>query len=43
MIIEKVLNNNVLLTKNDKGKEVIVMGRGISFKRWLAIKSMMIK
>nr|WP_274482459.1 CAT RNA binding domain-containing protein [Paenibacillus polymyxa] len=33
MIIEKVLNNNVLLTKNDKGKEVIVMGRGISFKK----------
>lgn len=33
MIIEKVLNNNVLLTKNAKGKEIIVMGRGISFKK----------
>lgn len=33
MIIEKVLNNNVLLTKNHKGKEIIVMGRGISFKK----------
>lgn len=33
MIIEKVLNNNVLLTKNRKGKEVIVMGRGISFNK----------
>ncbi|MFD2408591.1 PRD domain-containing protein [Paenibacillus rhizoplanae] len=33
MIIEKVLNNNVLLTKNQKGKEVIVMGRGISFNK----------
>ncbi|ASA20120.1 BglG family transcription antiterminator LicT [Paenibacillus donghaensis] len=33
MIIEKVLNNNVLLTRNNKGKEVIVMGRGISFNK----------
>ncbi|WP_410512034.1 PRD domain-containing protein [Paenibacillus sp. BR2-3] len=33
MIIEKILNNNVLLTKNHKGKEIIVMGRGISFKK----------
>ncbi|CAJ1314862.1 PRD domain-containing protein [Paenibacillus sp. PK4536] len=33
MIIEKILNNNVLLTKNQKGKEIIVMGRGISFKK----------
>ncbi|MFD3257868.1 BglG family transcription antiterminator LicT [Paenibacillus lentus] len=33
MIIEKILNNNVLLTKNAKGKEIIVMGRGISFNK----------
>jgi len=33
MFVEKVLNNNVLLTKNHKGKEVIVMGRGISFNK----------
>ncbi|MCL6602710.1 MAG: PRD domain-containing protein [Paenibacillus sp.] len=33
MIIEKILNNNVLLTKNHKGKEIIVMGRGISYKK----------
>lgn len=33
MIIEKVLNNNLLLTRNTKGKEVIVMGKGISFQK----------
>lgn len=33
MIIVKVLNNNVLLTTNHKGKEMIVMGRGISFNK----------
>ncbi|MNM25109.1 Transcription antiterminator LicT [compost metagenome] len=33
MIIEKILNNNVLLTKNHKGKEVIVMGRGLAFNK----------
>ena len=32
MKIEKVLNNNVAVTRNDKGRESIVMGRGIAFK-----------
>lgn len=32
MKIEKVLNNNVVVTRNDKGRETIVMGRGIAFK-----------
>ncbi|NMI04760.1 PRD domain-containing protein [Paenibacillus sp. SZ31] len=33
MIIEKILNNNVLLTKNLKNTEMIVMGRGIAFNK----------
>lgn len=33
MIIEKILNNNVVLTLNEKNKEIIVMGRGIAFKK----------
>lgn len=33
MIIEKILNNNVLLTRNTKGKEIIVMGKGIGFQK----------
>lgn len=33
MKIEKILNNNAVVTLNDKGKETIVMGRGIAFKR----------
>lgn len=32
MKIEKVLNNNVAVTRNDKGREMIVMGRGLAFK-----------
>jgi len=31
--IEKILNNNAVVTLDDKGKESIVMGRGIAFKR----------
>lgn len=33
MKIEKILNNNAVVTLDDKGKESIVMGRGIAFKR----------
>lgn len=33
MIIEKVLNNNVVVTKDRSGAEIIVMGRGIAFKK----------
>ena len=40
MIIEKVLNNNLLLTHNTKGKEVIVMGKGISFQKVQVMRSM---
>ncbi|MCB6365258.1 PRD domain-containing protein [Intestinibacillus massiliensis] len=32
MKIEKVLNNNVAVTRNEQGREVIVMGRGLAFK-----------
>ncbi len=32
MIIYKILNNNAVVTKNDDGKEVIVLGKGIAFK-----------
>lgn len=33
MKIEKILNNNVIITLNEKKKEMIVMGRGIAFQR----------
>ena len=33
MKIEKILNNNAVVTLDDKGKEIIVMGRGIAFKQ----------
>lgn len=33
MKIEKILNNNVVVTLNDQGKELIAMGRGLAFKR----------
>lgn len=33
MKIEKVLNNNVVVSYNKKGHEIIVMGRGIAFKK----------
>lgn len=32
MKIEKVLNNNVAVTHDEKGREVVVMGRGIAFQ-----------
>lgn len=32
MKIEKVLNNNVAVTRDEKGREVVVMGRGIAFQ-----------
>ncbi len=32
MYIEKILNNNVVISKNTLGKEVVVMGRGIAFQ-----------
>ncbi|MFK4568548.1 BglG family transcription antiterminator LicT [Enterococcus sp. UD-01] len=33
MIIQKILNNNVVITLDEKEQEQIVMGRGIAFKR----------
>lgn len=33
MIIEKVLNNNVVIVKDEKDMEKIVMGRGLAFKK----------
>ncbi|EPI00828.1 putative transcription antiterminator LicT [Enterococcus faecalis 13-SD-W-01] len=33
MLIEKVLNNNVVVTRDDQNREVVVMGRGLAFKK----------
>ncbi len=33
MIIRKILNNNVVVTENAAGREVVAMGRGLAFKR----------
>lgn len=33
MIIEKILNNNVIVSRNEEGKEVIAMGRGLAFSK----------
>lgn len=33
MFIKKIFNNNVVLTENEAGREIIVMGRGIAFSR----------
>lgn len=33
MIIEKVLNNNMVISRNKEGKEIILQGKGIGFNR----------
>lgn len=33
MLIEKVLNNNVVITRDEKNQEMIVMGKGLAFKK----------
>ncbi len=33
MLIEKVLNNNVVITGDERNQEMIVMGKGLAFKR----------
>lgn len=33
MKIEKILNNNVVITLNERREEVVVMGRGLGFKK----------
>lgn len=31
MIIKQILNNNVVISENEKGQEVVVMGKGLAF------------
>ena len=33
MVIEKILNNNVVITTDENDKEIVVMGRGIAFNK----------
>lgn len=33
VLIQKVLNNNVIITKDEKDRELIVMGKGLAFKK----------
>lgn len=33
MLIEKVINNNLVRSKNEKGQEILVMGCGLGFKK----------
>ncbi len=33
MEIVKILNNNVVLTKDEKDNEIIVSGRGLAFQK----------
>lgn len=33
MIIQKILNNNVVVSQNEENEEVIVMGRGLAFSK----------
>ncbi len=33
VIIRKILNNNVVISQDDRGKEIIIMGRGIAFNK----------
>lgn len=33
MIVEKVLNNNIVLSKNKSGQEVVLMGKGLGFQK----------
>lgn len=33
MIVEKVFNNNVILTKDENQQEIVVMGRGLAFQK----------
>ena len=33
MEIYKILNNNVIVSKNEHDKEIIAMGKGIAFKK----------
>ena len=33
MKIEKVLNNNIIISLDDKGRELVLMGKGLGFGR----------
>lgn len=33
MIIKKILNNNVVISENDRSEEIVVMGKGIAFQK----------
>lgn len=33
MVVDKVINNNLIRSKNDKGQEILVMGCGLGFKK----------
>ena len=33
MTVDKVINNNLVRSKNEKGQEVLVMGCGLGFKK----------
>lgn len=33
MQIRKILNNNVVITTNQKNNEIVVMGRGLAFQK----------
>lgn len=32
MIIEKIINNNIVISSEESGREIVVMGRGLGFK-----------
>lgn len=40
MVIVKVLNNNVVISKNELGEEIICMGKGLAFQKNQAIRSL---
>lgn len=37
MRIEKILNNNVVVTRDKLNREMIVMGKGLAFKKRLVM------
>ena len=43
MIIQRILNNNVVIVKNKKGQEEIVCGKGIAFKKKVGKDNVVLK
>lgn len=33
MIIKKILNNNVVISENDRSEEIVIMGKGLAFQK----------